>query len=682
MQMNFRAVVGSEPLPTSAPLLPLFEAIINSIQSIEEAKISDGKIDINVNRDISLLRGDVWETDVDSFEIIDNGVGFNDKNYASFDIYGSDHKMIMGCKGVGRVLWLRAFSKVVVESTYLGDDGKFYERGFEFTIADETKPRFHQESSNTKTGTKIILEGYFKKYKNRCPKRIDTLAREIMNHCFTYLALDICPIINISDGQESRCINTVFKESIKNTLCVNDFIVNGNSFSVISAKNYAPSTDKHLLHYCAHKREVENESLSKYIKDLTTKLLNDDGEFTYHGYITGLILDENVNGGRTEFAFSKTKVENEENSEEIQLELDGSALVKATTLRDIISAVLPIVREFLTDEINSYNAKKAERIENYVYGVNPRYRSLLKHEPDCVNKIPHTSDDEKLELELFKQAQSFRLKVKQEQNDFARSDLDNIQNLEEYTQQCGKLSEKISDLGKDELAGYIMHRKVMLDILEKNLKYMDEEKKRYALEKEIHNIIFPMMKTSDEIDYNSHNLWIIDEQLAYHYYLASDKPISSYKIVKSDSDIEPDIVIFEPAFALTGDGNGSEINNITIIEFKRPGITDKKCVDQVVNYIKKIRTGKCKDKNGRVLAEMTYENVRFNCYIICDITSEMAEFLEGRTFKKTADGKCYYLPHDTYNAYIEVIPYQKMVDDSIKRNKILFDTLLCQLPEK
>jgi hypothetical protein len=60
----------------------------------------------------------------------------------------------------------------------------------------------------------------------------------------------------------------------------------------------------------------------------------------------------------------------------------------------------------------------------------------------------------------------------------------------------------------------------------------------------------------------------------------------------------------------------------------------------------------------------------------------MSDFLEGRTFKKTPDGKSYYLYHDSYNAYIEVIPYKKMVDDSMKRNRILFDKLLGQTPEQ
>jgi hypothetical protein len=201
--------------PTYLPLLPLFEAIINSIQSIEESRITDGKISINVIREPVLFQSDNWETDVNSFEIVDNGVGFNKKNFASFDIYGSDHKLTMGCKGVGRVSWLKAFSKVHIESTYLGDDGQYYDRSFDFSTSEERKEISHKVSLKNQNCTKVVLYGYVSRYKKNCPKRIDTLAREIMNHCFAYLALNVCPQITISDEKDSRCINTVFQECIK-----------------------------------------------------------------------------------------------------------------------------------------------------------------------------------------------------------------------------------------------------------------------------------------------------------------------------------------------------------------------------------------------------------------------------------------------------------------------------------
>ena len=63
------------------------------------------------------------------------------------------------------------------------------------------------------------------------------------------------------------------------------------------------------------------------------------------------------------------------------------------------------------------------------------------------------------------------------------------------------------------------------------IRYKDQEQQKYAYEKNIHQLIFPMTKTSDDIDYLQHNLWIIDEKLAYHHYLVSDMKIKKMEEV-------------------------------------------------------------------------------------------------------------------------------------------------------
>ena len=42
---------------------------------------------------------------------------------------------------------------------------------------------------------------------------------------------------------------------------------------------------------------------------------------------------------------------------------------------------------------------------------------------------------------------------------------------------------------------------------------------------------------------DSANLWLIDERLAFHTYLASDKPLSAMPITGSKSGKEPDICV-------------------------------------------------------------------------------------------------------------------------------------------
>ena len=39
------------------------------------------------------------------------------------------------------------------------------------------------------------------------------------------------------------------------------------------------------------------------------------------------------------------------------------------------------------------------------------------------------------------------------------------------------------------------------------------------------SLIFPLKKTNEDVRIENMNLWIIDEKLAYHYFVASDKPL-------------------------------------------------------------------------------------------------------------------------------------------------------------
>ncbi len=46
--------------------------------------------------------------------------------------------------------------------------------------------------------------------------------------------------------------------------------------------------------------------------------------------------------------------------------------------------------------------------------------------------------------------------------------------------------------------------------------------------------------------------------------------------------------------------------------------------------------------------------------------------------KQTPDCMGFYKYIDSYQAYLEILPYNKLIQDSKKRNKILFDKLFHQ----
>lgn len=66
MNINFQGLVDLHTLPTTEPLLPLYEAVVNSIQSINQANITNGNIYIEIEREdsLSLIERENWETDI------------------------------------------------------------------------------------------------------------------------------------------------------------------------------------------------------------------------------------------------------------------------------------------------------------------------------------------------------------------------------------------------------------------------------------------------------------------------------------------------------------------------------------------------------------------------------------------------------------------------------------------
>ena len=87
----------------------------------------------------------------------------------------------------------------------------------------------------------------------------------------------------------------------------------------------------------------------------------------------------------------------------------------------------------------------------------------------------------------------------------------------------------VTQLSQASLAEYIVRRKAVIDLLEKALE-IDEEGK-YSKESRLHSIICPMQVTSDDIQFDEMNLWLIDDRLAYHHFLASDQPMKSLPVL-------------------------------------------------------------------------------------------------------------------------------------------------------
>src|SRR5262249_38263291 len=144
------------------------------------------------------------------------------------------------------------------------------------------------------------------------------------------------------------------------------------------------------------------------------------------------------------------------------------------------------------------------------------------------------------------------------------------------------------------------HRKIILDFLERAISLKPGEKK-YPLERAVHQLVFPMRGTSEDTFYNEQNLWIIDERLTFHSFIASDKKLSSLNAFDSTSPQRPDLFIYDHKM-IYGEGE-QPVSSLTIIEFKRPDRDDytaeENPVTQAFDLVETIRNGTFRDGRGR-----------------------------------------------------------------------------------
>src|SRR2546425_10254014 len=121
MNIDVMGRVQNTRLGARYGLHPLFEAVVNSIVAIEEVGREDGRINIRIERDTQQQVLDMHFNTIitiKSFIIEDNGIGFTEANFVSFDTMDSRAKAFRGGKGIGRLLWLKAFDHAEIDSIY------------------------------------------------------------------------------------------------------------------------------------------------------------------------------------------------------------------------------------------------------------------------------------------------------------------------------------------------------------------------------------------------------------------------------------------------------------------------------------------------------------------------------------------------------------------------------------
>jgi hypothetical protein len=664
-------------LPKSRALLPLFEAVVNAIQATEDKQYSRFEQPLI---EVRIIRGQQMSFSFDSgpqspyvepvtgFAISDNGVGFDDKNMDSFKTLDSEHKSEKGCRGVGRLMWLKAFDEVQVNSCYLDDKGVLTERRFTFTAAKGiSSVPLRPKNEQSHTGTSVQLLGFKALYQQTAAKGTLPIAKAILEHCLWYFVRpDGVPKISVTDGSDSVDLKSLYDKSILASSKTKEIIVKGRKFDLTHLKLRPSSRQNPELNWCAANRLVFSENLSGKVPGLYGKLKDGTHEFMYACFLQSEFLDISVRPERTGFGIPDTT--------EDALDSDTPSMT------DIRSAVLTAVGQHLHDSLQEVLDRGRERVENYVNNKAPRYRPIIRYIADDKLSIDPAIGERDLELQLHRHLADFDEELIAEgRKALEEQDMES----EEYNDKLKSYLAKVDDVKKSDLAAYVSRRRLILDLLAKMIKA--DRDGRYVREDMIHNLIMPMRTTSDDPSNTSSNLWIIDERLAFHSYLASDKTIRSMPFTGSESTREPDIVMFNVHDGvhdgpfLASEEKRAPFASIVVVEIKRPmrndagDREDKDPVSQALQYLNEVRNGNVTTAAGRPIPNP--DQIPGFCYIIADLTPTVHVRCKMANLRITPDGLSYFGYNESFGAYIEVISFDLLLRAAHQRNRAFFDQL-------
>lgn len=669
LKTNLPNQIRQMPLPVWRPMLPIFEATMNSFQAIREAKNKAGVIHIEIQRQPSLL--DEENAPISNFVIRDNGVGFNDRNFDSFNTLYSDHKMKEGGKGLGRFTWLKAFDHVEIETTFKENEGHFsrkfiFDEGYDIARGDATP------TDNTTTGTLVRLVGFKEPYRSQFPRTSDQFIQRLVEHFLLVFIESDCPVVTLQDGLQCSA-NEVFEKDFKASARKKTFKVKNKSFTLFGFQLATPRLSNHKLVYAANQRGVLSETLDKFVPNLSSRLPNPNGStFVYLAIVQGNFLNAHVNSGRTDFDIGLTS-----DDDILANEVTSSLLTDEIARADIRAECINHIQADLAGSIQSINDAKSDKVRGYIDQDAPQYKILMKHMGEFIDRLSANPGRTEIETVLHQEIHNREVKLKQESTRILREADKTGADFAEIDQHLDDFIENYNELGVAALARYVGQRRLLLDHLERAINKR-EDTGRYPLERVVHQLIFPRHKTSDDVAQSEQNLWMIDERLTYQTFISSDKPIASLrKQISSGSRREPDLLMFDRKIVFSEDDQ--PVKSIIMVEFKKPMLNnytmEKNPLLQCFEMVEDIRSSKFLDPTTGRPISVSNSHIPAYCYIICDITESLKRVLKTFQALITPDEQGYYGFHPQYATYFEVTDYNKLLRDAKQRNRTFFDKL-------
>ena len=547
---------------------PLLEAVANSIQAIQQTGQKNGRIEVLIEWHNELSEMDLVEAaggdhplrKIQNIVIRDNGPGFTKDNFESFSTLDSRYKAKeFGCLGVGRLLWLKVFSEVEVKSVYREGGKKLYRR-FQFSVEGEISPsEYHEATADESVSTEIKLKHIRPEFQNKRNVSIDDIAETIFRHFLLLYVLKTVPEIIVRDGEERRNVIDYYKCSYNGQEPERtEFEACGHGFQLIQQKLNIRPTEKLPtgVYFCAGQRVV-----SRCEKGIDPRVCNALGSgdvstgkpFMYVGLLQGEYLDRNVSLSRKKIIFPNL----EKGGDDGELEFEPIE-------EQIFVNVNELVGNYLKEEFNELNKCSQIRIQKFVDEEAPEFKGFVGR---YGKKLFVKPKEKNSNLYEYMHQQFYEYERVQ------RREIDSLISVdwtgENAAEKIREISERIDPFKSHDLIRYAAKRRYYLDLLKKAISFNGDDK--YQLEDAVHSLVFPIGKDSTDIEaFESQNLWLVDDRLAFSHYIASDISFKKNKTTDVDSLRRMDI----ESVSVYSSGEDNLIAELSIVEFKRPGRAD------------------------------------------------------------------------------------------------------------
>jgi len=607
----------------------IFEALTNAIHanatSIECSLDTHDNLIADGERTFAKKR-------VDSIIISDNGDGLNDRNYDSFCKYRSDHKKELGCKGVGRFVFLKVYDYALYNSTLVHEqEVRSFKFDFDFDV-DNIKKEKSEISTNQTTLTLTHLSKNYYNPDRHTDRRIELDLTNIRDRAlinliptlYFYKKKGTEIVINFKDTTTGDVLS-ITPQDVPDFQIENFDIESRYGEKFKFTLSYYIENSRGGLHafYCANNRTVCTFSE----KEMKIAL-----PIGYKGFLLleSRYLDDRVNNERNDFTLFpvRTDMFNTLSWELINEELK-------TVISKLLKSDIPN-----TEELNKAKIKQISEERPYLTDY------IEQNDVDIAGFIDKAQLIEKAKKRF----------------DTAKENVLTNAGKQKYTDQ--ELREAI-DLAQNELVSYINDR---VQIIER-LKSMVDKKER--VEEIIHNLFMQKHTDDDYFHVGKNNLWLLDDRFTTYSYAASDKRIKDVlSAIGEDSEgvgvpnDKPDLSIFFSHNPDKPERLKSVLVEIKPFDYQSKSDRKKYAgIQQLIDYVKAFKRK---------------ENIEeLYAFLMTDIDAKLAERLTDNDFNTL-----FSLEHPIFHKYfkelgitIYVISATTLIKDAEARNKVFLDTI-------